>query len=158
MIIVNLGLQLVYPIVAIQWIKSNILPAAYFMMFSTGNLLKLISFHHVMADNRNLMRRISKATEAQKKDAHFFNISEDTFQQATQYPKNLRVGHFVRYMCVPTFCYQHSYPSTDRIRPVYLLKRLLEGILLLLFSSYLFSQHAMKIAESSLPYFIEWNT
>lgn len=61
-------------------------------------------------------------------------------------------------MCVPTFCYQHSYPSTDRIRPVYLLKRLLEGVLLLLFSSYLLSQHALKIAESSMPYFVEWNT
>jgi hypothetical protein len=64
LIILNLGLQLVYPIVAIQWISSNILPAAYFMMFSTGNFLKLVSFHHVMSDNRNLMRRLSKVTEA----------------------------------------------------------------------------------------------
>lgn len=74
------------------------------------------------------------------------------------YPKNLSVSHFIRYMCVPTFCYQHSYPSTDQIRPFYLLKRVLEGFLLFLFTSYLMSQHAMKIAETSLPYFMEWNT
>jgi hypothetical protein len=51
-------------VVAIQWIQSNILPAAYFMMFSTGNFLKLISFHHVMYDNRNLISRLKTVTEA----------------------------------------------------------------------------------------------
>jgi hypothetical protein len=45
-------------------------------MFSTGNLLKLISFHHVMSDNRNLISRLKTVTEAQRKDASFFNIQD----------------------------------------------------------------------------------
>lgn len=62
MIIVNLTLSLIYPIVAIQWIKSHVLPATYFMMFATANFLKMVSFHHVMSDNRALMRRLKHVT------------------------------------------------------------------------------------------------
>lgn len=127
------------------------------MMFATGNFLKLVSFHHVMSDNRRLIERLKKSTPEQRLDASFFNIQEDTFKLAVAYPKNLRIRHFIRYMCVPTFCYQHSYPTSGEIRVKYLMKRLLEGIFLLLFISYLFSQHAQKIAESSLPYFTNWN-
>ena len=39
-----------------------------------------------------------------------------------------------------------------------MIKRLLEGIVLVLFTTYLVSQHAQKIAEESLPYFINWNS
>jgi diacylglycerol O-acyltransferase 1 len=74
------------------------------MMASTANFLKLISFHHVMADNRNLMRRIKQQPE-QVKNAALFNIQEETYRLAVQYPKNLRALHFARYMLAPTFCY-----------------------------------------------------
>jgi len=39
------------------------LPAAYFMMFSVSNFLKLVSFHHVMYDNRGLMRRLKESNK-----------------------------------------------------------------------------------------------
>jgi hypothetical protein len=52
------------------------------MMFAVGNFLKLASFHHVMYDNRDLMHRINKATQKEKKDAHFFNIKEESFKIA----------------------------------------------------------------------------
>lgn len=157
MIIVNLTLSLIYPIVAIQWIKSHVLPATYFMMFATANFLKMVSFHHVMSDNRALMRRLKHVTPQQAKDPAFFNIEETSFKLAVQYPNNLRIGHFIRYICIPSFCYQHNYPSTDRIRVFYLLKRLVEACFLLLGTSYLVSQHAQEIVKSSLPFFIEWN-
>ena len=78
----NLLSSLIYPIVAIQWIKSHVLPATYFMMFATANFLKMISFHHVMSDNRELMRRLKRVTPQQAKDPAFFNIEEGTFRIA----------------------------------------------------------------------------
>jgi diacylglycerol O-acyltransferase-1 len=127
------------------------------MMFSTASFLKLISFHHVMSDNRAFVRRLKVVTPEQAKDPSFFNIADDTFKLAVQYPKNLRIGHFIRYICVPSFCYQHSYPSTDHIRVFYLLKRFAEAFVLLLGTSYLVSQHAQVIVESSLIHFVNWN-
>ena len=49
---------LIYPIVLIQWIESDVLPATYFMLFATTLALKLTSFHHVCLDNRYLLKRV----------------------------------------------------------------------------------------------------
>lgn len=57
-IVLYLAVMLGYPIVMIQWIDSQPLSALYFMLFSTAWALKLISFHHVMWDNRALLKRI----------------------------------------------------------------------------------------------------
>jgi len=58
-----------------------------------------------MQDNRRLMHRLKQASPDEQREASHFNIQEDTFKIAVQYPKNLRLGHFIRYMCAPTFCY-----------------------------------------------------
>jgi heme/copper-type cytochrome/quinol oxidase subunit 4 len=60
MIVSTLLVLLAFPVVMIQYLKSDTLSAVYFMMFATGICLKMISFHHVVYDNRNLMKRISK--------------------------------------------------------------------------------------------------
>lgn len=60
MIISTLLVLLAFPVVMIQYLKSDTLSAVYFMMFATGLCLKMISFHHVVYDNRNLMKRIAK--------------------------------------------------------------------------------------------------
>ena len=49
---------LIYPIVLIILIQSNIVAANYLMTYTVGIFLKLTSFHHVMYDNRNLMKRL----------------------------------------------------------------------------------------------------
>jgi hypothetical protein len=45
------------------------------MMFSVANFLKLVSFHHVMFDNRGLMRRLKESKQKTQADANFFNIN-----------------------------------------------------------------------------------
>ena len=80
---------------------------SYLMMFDVGLFLKLVSFHHVMHDNRYLLRRLKKMD---KKDltenmAGFFGIPKETYEVALDYPKNLRVGHYIRFLCAPTCCY-----------------------------------------------------
>ena len=56
--IVYLSVLLVYPVLLIILIQSKVLAANYFMTFTVGVFLKLTSFHHVMYDNRNLMKRM----------------------------------------------------------------------------------------------------
>jgi len=105
------------------------------MMFATGQTLKLWSFHHTMMDNRKLVIRVEekRASDAKKitevaspgikkkekskttvvkDDAHqferlcaTFGISEETMAIALEYPNNIKLGHFWRFMGLPTCCY-----------------------------------------------------
>lgn len=81
MIFSTLLVMLAYPVVMIQYLKSDTLSAVYFMMFSTGLFLKLFSFHHVMYDNRTLIYRISKLPKDDQRTkahlSHFMNVSVD---------------------------------------------------------------------------------
>jgi hypothetical protein len=61
MITILLSANLVYPILMINYLKSSMLSATYFMVFCTGQWLKLVSFHHVMHDNRGLLKRLQKS-------------------------------------------------------------------------------------------------
>ena len=99
---------LIYPIVLIQWIESDVLPATYFMLFATTLALKLTSFHHVCLDNRYLLKRVKeakKSDQAVEDLASFYNINENTFAIAMKYPNNLDVGHYIRFLIAPTCCY-----------------------------------------------------
>lgn len=78
------------------------------MIFSVGQFLKLTSFHHVMYDNRNLIKRLDemkKSKELIQDKAAFFDINPKTFEIASKYPKNLSWQHYLRYLCAPTCCY-----------------------------------------------------
>lgn len=119
--------MLIYPIVLIQWIQSQPLSAVYFVMFIVAWNLKLISFHHVMWDNRALLRRVSyerpelflkdcnrrvdpeKLARLSKDDlvklSSKFNVNADTFEMAMEYPKYLNARHFLRFVVAPTCCY-----------------------------------------------------
>ncbi len=62
-IFMNLSLLLAYPVFISYKIKSHPLSAGYLMISSTCILLKLISFHHVINDNRSMLRKMaSKGT------------------------------------------------------------------------------------------------
>lgn len=66
--------MLTYPVLMIQWIESTALSGSYLMMFDVGMFLKLVSFHHVMHDNRYLLRRIKVLKEKEGGDnlaSHF---------------------------------------------------------------------------------------
>jgi len=97
------------------------------MTVAISLFLKLCSFHHVLADNRYLVQRISltKKQSTGELAAHF-NIQVDTFALAASYPDNLRLGHYLRFIFAPTCCYQNVYPTTPSIRLTFILKRLVE--------------------------------
>jgi hypothetical protein len=81
MVVSTLLVLLAYPVVLIQYLKSDTLSAVYFMMFAIGLSLKMFSFHHVVYDNRTLLRRVSKLPQdKQRTNVHIsqlMNVSID---------------------------------------------------------------------------------
>lgn len=109
--------QLAYPILLIQMLDSHTMMALYFMIFTVGQTLKLVSFHHVMYDNRVLLRRIAKAGPQKKNEgleelSTFFNVNKNEMELALQYPHNLNFSHYVRFLCAPTCCFQLYLPKS----------------------------------------------
>ena len=103
--------------------------ANYFMTATVALFLKLTSFHHVLYDNRSLIKRLERMKKEEDSDkdwASRFDIHPETFKIASEYPRNLTLKHYIRYLVAPTFCYQHSYPSTGSISVVFLIKRIVE--------------------------------
>ena len=144
--IIYLTCMLAYPIVMIQWIGSLALSASFLMLFTVSIFLKLTSFHHVCYDNRYLMERIKQAKKTEKATdglANFFNVNDRTFSIALQYPNNLDLWHYLRFLLAPTCCYQYIYPTTPNIRMGYLCKRVLELMLTCAFMFYLIEQHML---------------
>lgn len=133
MIVTNLISLWAYPVVMIQYLQSNPLSGLYLMLLTVTWSLKLISFHHTVWDNRKMMRRIKyriPASEGDVKDlewlAIYLNVSQETLKSALDYPNNLTLNHYFRFMIAPTCCYQLQYPTTDRIRLSFVFKRIAE--------------------------------
>ena len=74
----NLLACLFYPIIVSWWIQSHPVAGTYLMIFSTGLLLKLISYHHVMHDNRKLIKELAK-DEKFKPGVNTTGMSEEMF-------------------------------------------------------------------------------
>jgi len=74
----NLAALLAYPVCVSFMIQSHPLAATYLMLASTCLLLKLISFHHVMHDNRRILRNLSKRKKDAVDDPHY-GMKEDVF-------------------------------------------------------------------------------
>jgi hypothetical protein len=56
---------------------------------------------------------------------------------ALEYPKNLKIGFYVRYLCAPTCCYQLNFPTAERISKAIVFKRVIELIIGNCFGLYL---------------------
>ena len=107
------------------FIKSNPLSASYLMISSTCILLKLISFHHVMLDNRSMLKKMVTKGTIDPLDNQS-GLPNDVYREMLKYPANLEAKRFFKYLCAPTCCYQLLFPSTSSIRKSFLLKRFLE--------------------------------
>lgn len=83
-----------------------------------------------------------------------YNVNSDIIEAALQYPQNVTIKHYIRFLCMPTCCYQLKYPSTDRIRKSFVVKRILEMILCNMMNAYLLYQHMFPIAESATQPFL----
>jgi hypothetical protein len=128
LVCINLTALLIYPIFVSFAVESLPLSASYLMISATALTLKLYSFHHVMHDNRKLLRRL-KAEGNIDPNVNKSGLPNDVYALALQYPNNLNIAHFIRYFLAPTCCYQLAYPSSKRIRWSFITKRFMEIVL-----------------------------
>ena len=63
---------------------------------------------------------------------------------ALEYPNNLRIWHYLRYLAAPTCCYQLTYPTSPRIRWGHVFKHFIEFALCNILVLYILTQHVMK--------------
>ncbi|KAK9510109.1 hypothetical protein O3M35_004962 [Rhynocoris fuscipes] len=66
------------------------------------------------------------------------------------YPDNLNAKDMVFFIFAPTLCYELNFPRTDRIRKRFLLKRLLEVVILMQLIMCLFQQWIIPSVKNSL--------
>uniref|UniRef100_T1HID0 O-acyltransferase n=1 Tax=Rhodnius prolixus TaxID=13249 RepID=T1HID0_RHOPR len=66
------------------------------------------------------------------------------------YPDNLNVKDMLFFIFAPTLCYELNFPRTDRIRKRFLLKRLLEVVILMQLVMCLFQQWIIPSVKNSL--------
>lgn len=66
------------------------------------------------------------------------------------YPENVTLGNLIYFWWAPTLVYQPVYPRTDRIRWVYVLKRLAEVFCLSAFIWFASAQYAAPVLRNSL--------
>ena len=125
MTLTNLILLLIYPIFISFKVQSHPLSACYLMISATCVLLKLSSFHHVMFDNRSMLKKMAAKGTIDPNDNQS-GLPNDVYKESLKYPNTLEIKRFVRYLCAPTCCYQLLYPTTSKIRKSFLLKRFLE--------------------------------
>ena len=78
------------------------------------------------------------------------NISQESLKIAMEYPNNITLNHYLRFLAAPTCCYQLYYPSTSRISKSFVIKRLLEVILGITVQSYLVFQHCLPVCQSAV--------
>ncbi|KAK3380206.1 MBOAT, membrane-bound O-acyltransferase family-domain-containing protein [Lasiosphaeria ovina] len=66
------------------------------------------------------------------------------------YPNNITMGNLVYFWWAPTLVYQPAYPRTDKIRWIFVFKRLGEGICLSVFIWFASAQYATPVLVNSL--------
>ena len=66
------------------------------------------------------------------------------------YPYNITFSNLVYFWCAPTLVYQPAYPRTDKIRWVFVFKRVVEFLCLSAFIWFLSAQYATPVLRNSL--------
>jgi len=107
LVILNMTALLIYPVYVGAIIKSHPHAALYMMVFTCGLFMKLTSFHHVMGDNRRLLKRINESKEklTPEQGEAKYNIPINSYSIALTYPNHLNVWFYLRFLFAPTCCY-----------------------------------------------------
>lgn len=92
--------------------------------------------------------------ESEERNGHpatFSHVKPDEdIKQLVQYPENLTIPDLLYFLLAPTLCYELNFPRTNRIRKRFLLKRLVEVIVLVNVIMGLFQQWMIPSVRNSL--------
>ncbi|XP_066905974.1 diacylglycerol O-acyltransferase 1 [Halyomorpha halys] len=163
--IVNLALLVTLPMVVI-YIKPtgfSLLGASGVCFLYSVLFLKLWSYVQVnlwcraarTSSHKTTLRRMSVSlSKLSNGSANHEDAIED---HLVHYPDNLNIKDMAYYILAPTLCYELNFPRTDRIRKRFLLKRLLEVIVLFQLILCLFQQWIIPSVKNSLIPFSNMN-
>jgi len=157
--IVNLALLVMLPMVAIH-IKAtgfSLMGATMVCFLYSVLFLKMWSYIQVNAwcraarntNNKVTMRRQSMSF-SQLSNGHTQQESDYDDLHLVQYPHNLTVKDMAFFIFAPTLCYELNFPRTDRVRKRFLLKRVIEVVVLVQLSMCLFQQWIIPSVKNSL--------
>ncbi|CAH1391891.1 unnamed protein product [Nezara viridula] len=162
--VVNLALLVTLPMVVI-YIKPtgfSLLGASGVCFLYSVLFLKLWSYVQVnlwcrtaRASHKSTLRRMSVSLS--KLSNGSANHNDPIEDHLVYYPDNLNVKDITYFILAPTLCYELNFPRTDRIRKRFLLKRLLEVIVLLQLILCLFQQWIIPSVKNSLIPFSNMN-
>ncbi|XP_014253436.1 diacylglycerol O-acyltransferase 1 isoform X2 [Cimex lectularius] len=160
--IVNLSILVMLPMIII-YIKSaefSLMGASTVTFLYSVLFLKLWSYvqvnlwcrHARPLSNSSHIRRqsITLATLALDGDKVGNNNVPKENENIVKYPDNLTLKDLLYFIFAPTLCYELNFPKTDRIRKRFLLKRLLEVVILLQLILCLFQQWIIPSVKNSL--------
>lgn len=136
--IMNCGLLLLIPAIAIYRTEPNPFCSVWTLAFYSIIFLKLISYAQVNKWCRHSQMKKEKSE----------------LMQAVVYPNNLTLGNMYYFIFAPTLCYELNYPRTQRIRKWFLAKRIGEILFLGQLTLGLSQQWILPLLRNSLEPFV----
>lgn len=134
------------PPMVISYTNAHFLLGSLLLMFTCIVTMKMYSFSDVMKDVRESY--ISKEYE---------NFPSSFREIIEKYPNVTTLSHYSMYWFYPTLCFQFTYPRTNSIRKVWLLKRIVEWAIINLLMLTIVSQYMMPIVRNTIPILQEEN-
>ncbi|EGR28876.1 hypothetical protein IMG5_167290 [Ichthyophthirius multifiliis] len=150
--VINLTIQLLTPIISKIFTDITFLSNIMIITLSVIIWLKLISYAHVMRSIRSIIKRIEmyeKDEKAKKQPLSEFISETETsadnlyiLHKCYENPSQLvKIYDLFYFLAAPTLCFQLIYPRTQKIRKLWLLKRISELILVIMFQTVLWIQY-----------------
>ncbi|CAK77558.1 unnamed protein product (macronuclear) [Paramecium tetraurelia] len=152
--ITNIVLTIIIPCYLIQGSHPGlnlILLGVQFIAF-----MKLISYAHFMRNTYFYIQRIKQVKNKKVPLDNFFaeyEVNAENLKILEKYSQDqsliLDFKHFLYFLAAPTLCFQLSYLRTQSIRKVWLIKRIIEYIFVILFLVIIWFQYTEPLVENT---------
>lgn len=114
-----LATQLIFPVLVVLLTKMGLIGSVFCLSWYTIIWLKMMSYTQVNWWCRNSPTR-KKDDDLDRKDKHL-----------VRYPDNLNIRDLFYFCCAPTLCYELNFPRNERIRKIFLFRRVMEFVFIL---------------------------
>ena len=132
----NAGLVLLFPYCTLKLHHVDPVSGTLLLGFSITWFLKLVSFHHVLADARDVL----------------LNDCPNHLTDQTDIKRHLETLTFTQYysfLMMPTLCYQFHYPRTRHIRWTILLRHMSQMLVCLILIRIVVEQYILVILQNT---------
>ena len=147
-IFTNLFACISLPPIIIYTHVTHPIPTSGALILVSIVLLKLVSYHMINFWCRDLQRDEKLQSKTTKPNKSYLMSSAQTI-----YPKNVTFKDLCSFMVFPTLCYELDFERTERIRKRFLIKRIVELIILSQLNMALIQQWIVPtVSNSVLPF------